>query len=78
MVIDGFFPNQNLFAGFLVVPFCFLLSRLLFEKIIRNLWLKLVGLALFHLCGKFLLFQGRHAQHDVIRLCPYIALLHFK
>ncbi len=47
LLVDGFFPNKNLFAGFMVVPFSFLLSRLLFEKIIKNFPLKVAGLFLF-------------------------------
>jgi len=41
---DGFFPNQGIFAGYLAIPFSMVLSRLLFEKKIRYMWLKISAL----------------------------------
>ena len=33
MPINAFFPNPNLFAGYLVIPFSFLLNKILIEKL---------------------------------------------
>ncbi len=44
-VMNGFFPNQNLLAGYLIISFSLLLSRLLLEKKISNLPFKVAGLA---------------------------------
>jgi O-antigen ligase/tetratricopeptide (TPR) repeat protein len=45
--IDCFFPNSNIFASYLVVPFGFLLGKLLFEKKINYLWPKAALVVLF-------------------------------
>ncbi|MCE5299474.1 MAG: O-antigen ligase family protein, partial [Spirochaetia bacterium] len=37
---DAFFPNHNLYAGYLSVAFSFLLAQLLFEKKIDHIWIK--------------------------------------
>jgi len=44
---DCFFPNNNIFAAYLAVPFGFLLSRVLFEKKINYLPLKIFMLFIF-------------------------------
>ncbi|HRU40014.1 MAG TPA: hypothetical protein P5511_09060, partial [Candidatus Goldiibacteriota bacterium] len=43
---DAFFPNSNIFACYIVIPFGFLFSRVLFERKISLLWLKIAGLFL--------------------------------
>ncbi|PKL92902.1 MAG: hypothetical protein CVV21_00735 [Candidatus Goldiibacteriota bacterium HGW-Goldbacteria-1] len=43
--MNGFFPNQNLLAGYLVISFSLLLSRVLLEKKIDYLPFKIAGLA---------------------------------
>lgn len=44
---DAFFPNNNIFAAYLALPFGFLLSRVLFEKRINFLGLKIFMLFVF-------------------------------
>ncbi len=44
---DAFFPNQNLFAGYMAIPFSLLLSKLLLEKNPRMPWAKSSLLLLF-------------------------------
>jgi len=53
MPIDAFFPNANLFAGYMVFPFAFILSKILFEKKLARLWLKTSGAVLFMLANAF-------------------------
>jgi hypothetical protein len=47
VLVDAFFPNQNLLAGYMVIPFALMLSKILFEKKISFLWLKVAAVALF-------------------------------
>ncbi|MBN2755144.1 MAG: O-antigen ligase family protein [Candidatus Goldbacteria bacterium] len=56
--MNGFFPNKNLLAGYLIISFSLLLNRLLLEKKIDHLALKITGLAFITLTVSALNSRG--------------------